>query len=219
MRTNKKGEAYYLCPKCNKLYKVVGITKTIPNYVFVSVDENGNPPGYFDADFNIKCLCNNDFRCRLVDIDPNIAREIVILNRKGYKTHFCCEGHGMKDNPDFYVAFTIPKVRFEEIINTITFPKDWEMKYGKFSCSIKKGFCKAILRVSMKTYFEKFEYDDEEENSFSYDNPISDEEYIKIHRRHLREFKEIVKSLPNLTGEKLNNRVSIIQYDVKLIGE
>lgn len=108
MRTNDKGEAYYLCPKCNKLYKITGITKPIPIYDFISVDQNGETPGYYDADFVMKCACDPSWETDLVNIDPNIAREIVILNRKGYKTYFCCEGHGMKD-PDFYVVFVIPK--------------------------------------------------------------------------------------------------------------
>ena len=39
-----------------------------------------------------KCDCNNYIEY-LIRIDRNIQEHIRILNDKGYKTRFCCEGH------------------------------------------------------------------------------------------------------------------------------
>lgn len=39
----------------------------------------------------------------IVELDPDIAVAISILNRKGYKTNFCCQGHSIGNNA--YIAF------------------------------------------------------------------------------------------------------------------
>lgn len=101
----------------------------------------------------------------------------------------------------------------------MNFPKDWEMRQEDFSWPIEKGFVGVSLRVFMGTYFGKFKYDDQSKRSFSCVDPISDDEWRKMHKRHLKEFKEIVKSLPNLSSGKFNNRVSVIEYGVRLIDE
>lgn len=55
------------------------------------------------------CNCyEKDCKCekpRLENIDDNIIDDIIILNKKGYKTVACCEGH--KESPvfDFYIMF------------------------------------------------------------------------------------------------------------------
>ena len=41
-----------------------------------------------------KCKCDIDFPLYLIHIDKSIQKHIQILNEKGYKTRFCCEGHG-----------------------------------------------------------------------------------------------------------------------------
>lgn len=40
------------------------------------------------------CNCNNDqCGCNVVEIDDLIVPTILELNKKGYKTRFCCSGH------------------------------------------------------------------------------------------------------------------------------
>lgn len=49
-----------------------------------------------------KCKCDN-YPQRLLHIDLNIQKIIRDLNKKGYKTLGCCEGHFEKHDAEFYV--------------------------------------------------------------------------------------------------------------------
>lgn len=52
--------------------------------------------------WNAPCVCKyND----IVDIDDEIYYEVVELNRKGYKTVYCCQGHGGWSIFDMYIKF------------------------------------------------------------------------------------------------------------------
>lgn len=222
IRTNGKGEAYYMCPRCNKLYKITGIDKPIPNYFFEERDGEGYPVGYYDVNFDVRCFCDSTHKTQLVNIDPNIAREIVIMNRKGYKTYFCCEGHDDKFDVcsrDFYVAFSIHKNQLEKVLDFgKEIPKDWVLKREYLSgFANKRGDRGLVLCVFMGNWFKEFSYSDKDENEFIYGEPISSKEYEKKKKRYLKEFKEIVKSLPNLSLNDFNNRVPVIEFKVKSI--
>lgn len=47
--------------------------------------------------------CKREY-VHMIDIDVNIVDIISILNKKGYRTKYCCEGHGIDDKP--YIYFT-----------------------------------------------------------------------------------------------------------------
>lgn len=47
------------------------------------------------------CKCDSEYPLYLIHIDKNIQKHIQILNKKGYKTKFCCEGH----NKYCYITF------------------------------------------------------------------------------------------------------------------
>lgn len=48
--------------------------------------------------------CSNPLHHK-IEIDDDIAKGIVLLNQKGYKTNFCCSGHLDRSIFDFYVSF------------------------------------------------------------------------------------------------------------------
>lgn len=52
-----------------------------------------------------KCTCKLYPPYHLIMIDKNIQEHIRILNEKGYKTMYCCEGHGVSTNT--YIAFAM----------------------------------------------------------------------------------------------------------------
>ena len=49
------------------------------------------------------CICELFPPYHLIHIDGNIQEHIRILNEKGYRTIYCCEGHGKGSN--IYVTF------------------------------------------------------------------------------------------------------------------
>ena len=52
-----------------------------------------------------KCTCELFPPYYLIHIDKNIQEHIRILNEKGYRTVYCCEGHGRGSNT--YITFSL----------------------------------------------------------------------------------------------------------------
>ena len=73
--------------------------------------------------------CGHKFSTHAFNIiDPNIVNTIAILNRKGYKTKACCEGHvsfyyGEKVSNDAYVY--LDNVEDVNIIEDHPLPQPW----------------------------------------------------------------------------------------------
>lgn len=68
-----------------------------------------------------KCDFKNNYEEENIEIDSKLAFQISILNKKGYKTKFCCSGHALEDCVRTYIYF-------EDKINSC--PEDWYIDEG-----------------------------------------------------------------------------------------
>lgn len=75
-------------------------------------------------------------------LDPNIAETISILNKKGYKTKYCCEGHsGEKyqyDGKDYYVDTGYIKFEKGICIDPDSLPESWYLVLNDMIIKSKK---------------------------------------------------------------------------------
>lgn len=60
--------------------------------------------------YNQKTIKNNMCKVKncfgnVVEIDELFIPVIIELNKKGYKTKYCCSGHYTKNSPDSYISF------------------------------------------------------------------------------------------------------------------
>lgn len=83
LHRSASGTIAYMCPKCYNILYANG------KYDF---NIKTNIDFYVDMVFGYNCPnCENNIQA--IELDPNIADDISILNKKGYKTKYCCEGH------------------------------------------------------------------------------------------------------------------------------
>ena len=92
-RCTKYGLLALMCPECYMIYRTI-----INQSVETKCDIMTKRKDIIDVDilprvdFLALCkFCKTDVK--LIEIDYNLAYSISILNRKGYRTKFCCEGH------------------------------------------------------------------------------------------------------------------------------
>lgn len=92
--------------------------------------------------WDIPCSCGKEY---LVDIDNEIFDEIVMLNKKCYKTVFCCAGHKTSTLFDMYIMFSEdmtkynvrPPLKLDRNKRIVRFKKwssklkDWEIKKAR----------------------------------------------------------------------------------------
>lgn len=73
--------------------------------------------------WNKECTCGHN---SYEEIDDLILDDIIKLNKKGYTTLYCCQGHKEKGFFDMYVMFKYP------LVKQIKPPKDFRIEsYGK----------------------------------------------------------------------------------------
>ena len=97
--------SYLFCPVCFNVYFANQIT---PMW------ENGRPFMYCPS-----AICNA--HSELATIDELMIKPIVNLNKKGYRTRYCCSGHEMRDkySEKGYILFD-KNYKFSSL------PEEWE---------------------------------------------------------------------------------------------
>lgn len=90
-----------MCPHC---FHVVYATINLSCYVSIT-----SKRGHIDVLQNTVYetdICESCGKyAKLIELDPNIAETISLLNKKGYLTKFCCEGHNEQRDDNGYVYF------------------------------------------------------------------------------------------------------------------
>ena len=95
--------------------------------------------------FDILQYCEEGKDDEYFEVDENIALVISLLNKKGYKTTFCCSGHAFDDMTELYAD---DKKSFECII----FSNLQDIRY-------ERGRYKAVDRGNAKYCYIGFEED------------------------------------------------------------
>ena len=122
----------------------------------------------------VNCECCPNESANII-LDDNIAELISLLNKKGYRTLFCCEGHNEKDSIYFKtVDNAILKIRFDEFCK----------KYNYNGTSMYDTVEKRIFIINYESYDMKFEI---LENLLKWVNSLP-LYYIGI-SSHIREFR------------------------------
>ena len=95
--------------------------------------------------------CKHD-KDSFVEIDDNISDIIVMLNKKGYHTRYCCGGHDRLLD-EVYIMFS--KWDSHDIINKLDVKKDIGLywKLTKSNCVIRASIPKEIKTETEAKYF------------------------------------------------------------------
>jgi len=100
--------------------------------------------------------CNHSYQYK-AEIDDNISDIICILNRKGYKTLYCCGGHISEDNilqgylPNIYIAFNKYN---SKVINMDTSPLGENWTWNKTNATLRY-FLKEAKQFKNKSMNDK----------------------------------------------------------------
>lgn len=100
VRLNKtfSGRSGFMCPDCYH----VEIRKLCTD-IHIHVERRESDDTNITTSMNIIMTCRScGERNNMITLDPNIAYAVGLLNQKGYKTKFCCEGHGTRSA---YISF------------------------------------------------------------------------------------------------------------------
>lgn len=97
----KDGYITLMCPYCFSLYRIKTSYKLVskleydPCILEDDYEEVPNIESYIvDLKYYMhKCVNCNAREVELIILDNNIAPSISLLNKKGFYTNFCCEGH------------------------------------------------------------------------------------------------------------------------------
>lgn len=119
-----RGDIMLMCPHCYALHKM-NIRAKVQLEATIIEGDCGYLNIYDDYKISFTCSKCENYNNGIV-LDPNIAPAISIFNKKGYKTAFCCEGHGNKIP---YVYFNYSTSIFS-VLQTLPITWYLDISYG-----------------------------------------------------------------------------------------
>lgn len=138
IRNAASGTIAYMCPYC---YDIIYINGSY-NLNFKFHRDNIYPK----LTITYRCkVCNNIVEG--IELDPNIAETISILNKKGYYTKYCCEGHyeNKKPNSTPYIYFDRFSPNEDSLPNGWYIDKDFKNNHT-IRAKLEKHSKKQILK-------------------------------------------------------------------------
>lgn len=136
-----KKQIRYVCPKCFSDMKIN--VKNLPEVKFDQLSDmetDLSPASEISTDIDIyfevsgKCnICK--YEGEFIDIDENMYEICKILNKKGYTTRNCCEGHNVYSPDGIVVGYGMPYLEFITDIDDVSYfnkilplvPESWEI--------------------------------------------------------------------------------------------
>jgi hypothetical protein len=172
----RKNETVAMCPKCYSLFDC----KIGYKYNFKVETDND----LIMMDFNDVSIVGHCKHCKytvyFILIDEKLSEIISTLNKKGYYTEFCCEGHFNKDEngdifyDDAYIMFSEEgTMRLEYFMDYNALPEGWY---------IDKEDKRLIFRANI-------------DNEIRENIPL--EEIVKLMDKKIEEMRKFVENLPD----------------------
>ena len=185
-----------MCPKCFSVKEMDIVFSDVISPVY----EDEFKDSYVSNEIYGKCpKCGK--HVKFIQLDINIAEIVGILNRKGYYTAYCCEGH-LEENNDGIMEFNSPYIYFyywsdTEILETYPLPNTWHIQPDDKECrifSIRDTICDNTPK-SIEDYDDYIElvessWDQEKSLSDIYEwalsLPTKDKNEKSVHRSLIR---------------------------------
>ena len=140
LKFTESGNIGIMCPCCNYCDIIQINTTALTNMrYFKDKDTCEYSVGIQPSIHALECPDCGRYNLEMIQIDPSIVNIISILNRKGYYTAFCCEGHPDEwdDEEKAYIQVN-PYILFNDrtILEYIdTLPLSWYLDYDQFMTS------------------------------------------------------------------------------------
>ena len=221
LRYDKNGALYFACLRCGTITRLYGVKDFIKSLSFSGSDDSGHKVTMSIEAFPSVIECPNcleqydefDGDSLVFNVDPDIAEDILILNMKGYDTHYSCSSHCNVDgyvhecDADFYCMLDLP----DRVVNEGNIPKGFIVELME---PLEDGeWSKYVIRRELSTFEEKY-LDKITETSDGYFIPY--EVWKKEQEITLKNFKKWVSELPDLNDIDGDSDLTINYIDIQL---
>ena len=137
----------FFCPKC---FKPIIKRYALKEEFFY------DPEFIVTRKFELTCPdCGHKFEQSWY-LDPNITEVIALLNKKGYITEFCCEGHYTKDQDGNEYLSSTPYILFsfrkDIIFDELNLPYPWIEDSKSVDNSLAYKYDRLCIRYNLDAY-------------------------------------------------------------------